>query len=208
MANTKSQKPKVLPALIALAVMLVAGFGFYGMVSSFSGNSKIVVENWTGDLIEAAGDTAEEALGGLVHLAREQFAEGIDTTLVTFGDSFSPASGARNFTAKELCDNSLVRLDGDGYASAQPQRFPTGTSIIQNCLPNIGDSRKVMFWNESVDEAPSINFTTNAFLDAWIASSSAGLVVEIPVDRGVWVKMLNFDGSSVSLTFEEVRDSD
>lgn len=207
MAN-KNQKPKVLPALIALAIVLVAGFGFYGMVSSFSGNSKIVVENWTGNLIEAAGDTAEEALGGLVHLAREQFADGIDTTLVTFGDSFSPASGARNFTATELCDNSIVKLDGDGYASAQPQRFPTGTDIIKRCLPTIGDSRKVMFWNRSDDENPSINFTTNAYLEAWIASSSAGSVVEIPADRGVWVKMLNFDGSSVSLTFEEVRDSD
>ena len=207
MAN-KNQKPKVLPALIALAIVLVAGFGFYGMVSSFSGNSKIVVENWTGNLIEAAGDTAKEALGGLVELARVQFADGIDTTLVTYGDSFSPASGARNFTATELCDNSIVRLDGDGYASSQPQRFPTGTNLIKRCLPNIGDSRKVLIWNESVDENPSIDFTTNAFLDAWIASSSTGVAVEIPVDRGVWVKFLNFNGSTVSLTFEEVRDSD
>lgn len=151
-------------------------------------------------------------LGGLEHLVRERFVQGLDSA-VFGGAILTVASGSKTYSAAEICGDPgrptvLVKLDGDSYASAQAQKLPSGANLIRNCLPNKGDYKKVMFWNESVDENPTIDFSTNTGLDAWIASSSAGSVIEIPADRGVWVKFLNFDGATVSLTFEEVRDSD
>ncbi len=154
----------------------------------------------------------DPSLGGIEHLVRERFVGGLDSA-VYGGSILTVASGSKTYSAAEICGDPgrptvLVKLDGDTFASAQAQKLPSAASLIQNCLPNKGDYKKVMFWNESVDENPTINFSTNTGLDAWIASSSAGSAIEIPADRGVWVKFLNFDGSTVSLTFEEVRDSD
>lgn len=147
------------------------------------------------------------SFSGLEHNTEENFSAGLVTRNLA-GDVLEVASGSRTYVANEICNKTLITLDGDGYASAQAQKLPSGASLRAACLPEKGDYMDVLWWNQSVDENPTINFSASAGLDALIASSSAGSVIEIPADRGVLTRFMNVDGASISIMFSEFRDSD
>lgn len=193
-----SHSAKAIASFLVLLAVLI--FGVAQLATSFSGVAKYNIESWSGDIVEGSGDSVE--LGG-VTFEKEVFPNGLETKAITYGGLLTTASGSRTYTATEVCDNSIITLDGDTYASAQAQKLPTAASIVLRCLPNIGDERKVLVWNLSTDEVPTVNFSATG-LDAWIASGS-GTTVEIPANRGVWLKFLNFNGSTVSVTTQEVN---
>lgn len=190
------------PIVLFVAFTVVVGFGLFSVVSSYVGASpKVVVE---GDYIEAAGQ-AQESLGsiaGHVVLNREQFAGGLITNALG-GNVLTTASGSRTYTASEICDNSVITLDGDTYASTQAQTLPSAASLISNCLSQKGDYHDVFWLNLSVDELPTIAKGTT--IDILVASSSTGTTVEIPVNRGVWSRFLYAEGASVSVQFDEFK---
>jgi len=187
-----------------VAAILVISFGVFTAAKSFIGNPKVVVE---GDYIEAAGQAyGEGSLGamgpaGHVVVNRTLFANGLLTNAIGAG-VFTVASGARTFSASEICDNSVITLDGDGYASTQAQTLPTAASLISTCLQAKGDYHDVFWLNLSVDEYPTIAAGTT--IDMLIASSS-GSTVEIPPNRGVWSRFLYVEEALVSVQFDEYK---
>ena len=189
------------PVVLFVALVVVLALGVFSVARSFIGNPKVVVE---GDYIEAAGQQIGEALGGAGHvvLNREQFAGGLITNALG-GNVLTTASGSRTYTASEICDNSVITVDGDGYASTQTQTLPSAASLISNCLTQKGDYHDVFWLNLSVDEKPIIAAGTT--IDILIASSSTGTTVEIPTNRGVWSRFLYAEGSSVSVQFNEYQ---
>ena len=191
------------PAVLFVALIVVLALGVFSVARSFIGNPKVVVE---GDYIEAAGQNqVGESLGGIaghVVLNREQFANGLITNALG-GNVLTTASGSRTYTASEICDNSVITVDGDGYASPQAQTLPSAASLISNCLTQKGDYHDVFWLNLSVDEKPTVAAGTT--IDVLIASSSTGTTVEIPTNRGVWSRFLYAEGSSVSVQFDEYK---
>jgi|TARA_Y100000034_G_scaffold136844_1_gene216317 hypothetical protein len=202
--------PNVLPALFVFGIVLaVVAVSFY-LVNAFSGGAPdTVIENFHGDYINEAGDVQSESLGG-VTFEKEVFPNGLEAKAITYGGVITISSGSLAVTTGQLCDNAIINFDGDGFASAAAYRFPTATALINRCLPNQGDTKEVLLWNSSVDEVFSLTYGTG--MDTWIASSSANaasdLFDNVDTDAGVFIRFMNFDGASVSLMFEEVRDSD
>jgi len=141
------------------------------------------------------------SLGGLVHNTQERFSSIVADNLS--GGLLTVASGSRHFTAPEICENSVITLDGDSYASEQAQVLPSAANLIKGCLPNKGDYRDVFWLNLSVDENPTIAAGTT--IDVLIASGSAGTTVEIPTNKGVWTRFIRLEGSSVSVQFDEYK---
>lgn len=146
--------------------------------------------------------------GGLERNIRENLRNGVNlNALGSFNGVLTVASGAYSYKAPEVCDYNVINHDGDGYASAQAQKWPSASSLIQNCLPNKGDYKSILFFNSSADENPHLAPTSGqgAGIDLHVASSSTGTQVEVPIQRAVVIRFWNLNGSSVSLDFQELK---
>ena len=148
------------------------------------------------------------SLGGSIETIKVFFGVGLKTTAVSFSDkSLSVASGSKTFTAADVCDNMLVDHDGDGYASTQPAKWPTGTSLINKCLPQKGDMKFLLYRNTSVDEITTLTGGTNSDLKVASASSDgAGDTGLVEAGGDAFLKFVNVDGTNVNIYFTEFDD--
>ena len=147
-------------------------------------------------------------LGGSINTIQQFFGAGLKTSAVSFSDkTLTVASGSKTFAASDVCDNFLVNHDGDGYASTQPAKFPTGATLIKRCLPNEGDARFVLYRNTSVDEVTTLTGGTNSPLK--VASAQSGGTApngRLQAGGDAFLQFVNVDGTNVNIYVSEFDD--
>lgn len=114
---------------------------------------------------------ARVPVGGLVHNVLKTFDEGIavDGVEVISGEGAwigisggdittrSIADGDSHSTAATWCDYSMIRRDPSGQN--RKDSLPTAALFIADCIPNIGDTKNVLFENIA-DAAETITVDT------------------------------------------------
>ncbi len=95
------------------------------------------------------------ASSGPEHLQREYFFGG----LVQGGGKLNSAiATSTTYTAKEICENSLVKITSTATAGATTT-LPTAATLINTCLPKDGDFKDVVFWNANVSAASTTSIS-------------------------------------------------
>lgn len=153
------------------------------------------------------GMKSESDLGGSLETIQIVFGAGLKTSALSFSDKTKDvASGSFTFTAADVCDNFLVNHDGDGYASTQPAKWPTGTTLISKCLKDKGDTKFLLYRNTSVDEITTLTGGTNSPLKLASVSSTGIEDGKIQAGNDAFLKFINVDGSNVNIYVEEYDD--
>ena len=177
---------KIITILVVIALIL-GGFGII-----FPKAVQTVIEN-------------VPVVGGSVHNTRESFSEGIAGNLVTGnGVLVLGIVASTSLTATQLCDYGMITLDPYATSNGKSEdgaslSFPTSATMITKCLPNVGDSKTIIFENTATASSRNFEFTTyNAaendyelFLNGGTALSSGFTELQI-------VRAIHTTGATVS----------
>jgi hypothetical protein len=105
-------------------------------------------------------------VGGSVHNTRESFDAGIGGDLVTGNGCLDLGKEpSRSFTATELCDYGCVTLNPYDANSGTDDTgaslsLATSATMIAKCLPNVGDSKTIIFENTATASGRNFIFNT------------------------------------------------
>lgn len=115
-----------------------------------------IVEDPTGRASGPAHYQHESFLQGMSGGARDQFSVSNVGAVVHGGSSMATTTNAAGtFTAKQICDNSLIVATPN--IGAVTLTFPTTAQLVADCLPRIGSSKVVRLQNATTTTgAPSI----------------------------------------------------
>lgn len=174
-------------------------------------------------VVQSSGQPQPLNPGGVVENFPSHFSNGlyagptdqfsVDSTgetrgkIIKTGDVTTISSGSIHYTAAQLCDASLIKhvVTGVGLtASNSVDVFPTAASLIADCLPTAGDTKRFMLLSYGNDAAEKITPTANTGLDFFLASGSASTINR---KDAFLIEMTNIDGASISVSFEKVEDT-
>ena len=171
------------------------------------GAAVALVGFFVGGNVSSPEVTPSPSLGGSINTIRQFFGAGSEALFVSFGDkTLDVASGSKTFTAADVCENFLVNHDGDSFASTQPATWPSGTTLINKCLPEKGDHRFILYRNTSVDEVTTLTGGTNSPLKVASASSAGGNNGKVSAGNDAFLKFVNVDGTNVNIYVSEFDD--
>lgn len=146
-----------------------------------------------------------ETLGGLVHIARESFSQGISGNLVTGNGVLALGiTASASLTAAQLCDYGLITLDPYGTSAGLSEdgaslSLATSATMIKNCLPNVGDSKTIIFENVATASSRNFEFTTyNAAENDYELFLNGGTALSSDFTELQIVRAIHTTGATVS----------
>lgn len=160
--------------------------------------------------------TPSDDLGNTVD-SRRHYLDGGANILAMGGKVTTFASGSVTFSARNICENSVILQTGntDAIASAQTNKLPSASSLVNLCLKEKGDTRTLRFENNSVQGSGrfTYGFQLGSGVDVFVASGSAVIAgagdgVKLRPEAAAIVRFTNINGSSVSVDFIELINAD
>lgn len=186
---------KILSILVVIALIL----GILGIVFPKTDIQKLVQE-----VVQEVKDVIQ-SFGGTVHNTRELFSEGIGGNLVTGGGVLALGKEAsRSFTATELCDYGMVTLNPYDANSGEDDlgaslSLATSATMIAKCLPNVGDSKTIIFENTASASGRNFQFTAYSATDGdYELLYNAGTALVADYNDVQIVRAIHTDGATVS----------
>jgi len=134
-------------AIIALVIGIIAisSDGKLGAITRFSGPVDSE-EGFSVDEVEIIGGTGNLTIAGESNL--DTLVQGGDVTTI-----ISTSTTLREtLTAAQICDSAIIKISllaGGIDNAADTWNLPTSTDLIADCLPAIGDTKRVLFQNYS-----------------------------------------------------------
>lgn len=123
-------------------------------------------------------------------------------TLVQGGDYVTISSGSETLSAAQVCDTSVLKFTAT--ASSTNMTFPTGASLIADCLPGNADKKSFYLITDADDE--TLTLVTGSTMNLLEASPSGDVVFE-GADKAI-IEFINIDGTNVDVTVDHYQDAD
>lgn len=139
------------------------------------------------------------ATPGPEHYNKEYFYGG----LVQGGGLLTATAGVTvTWTAANVCDNSVIKWIPTATSLLSTTTIPTAATLIDRCLPKIGDFKDIVFINAGANTTNTVAFTMGTYVTAFIPEATGANQIVAGLNYAK-IRFLRTTATSVAMFIDE-----